>query len=121
MNPMAWVGRMGWTRGTSPCTLTLGGCGRKDASVGTAWHSMAWHGTARHRTPPGWQAPAGSAGREVPTELCFSSQLKEKERNKEGNETPARSDAELCQAEVGVLSISRPHPAPGLELYPTPQ
>lgn len=60
-------------------------------------------------------------GREVPTELCFSSQLKEKQRNKEGNETLVQSNAELCQAEVGMLSISCPHPALGLDLYPTPQ
>lgn len=90
------------------------------ARRGTAWHSTAWHSAAWHRTPPARQAPAGSAGREVPTELCFSSQLKEKERNKEGNETPVQSDAKLRQAEVGPLGISRPHLAPGLELHPTP-
>lgn len=68
----------------------------------------AWHGTAWHCTTPAWQAPAGSVGREVPTELCFSSQLKEKERNKEGNKTLVQSNAELCQVEVRMLSISSP-------------
>lgn len=109
-NPTAQAGRMGWNRSPAPMAL-----------YSITWRGIAPHGTVRPRMAPhAWQAPAGSAGREVPTELCFSSQLKEKERNKEGNETPVGSDTELCQAEVGALSTLSP-PSTGLELHPTPQ
>lgn len=72
-------------------------CQHGMAESGIVWHhkhSMAWHSVAWHRTPS--LAPAGSAGREVPTELCFSSQLKEKERNKEGNEMKCRCAWGCC-------------------------
>lgn len=80
------------------------------------WCGTAWHGTARHDMSPRVTAPhpaslAGSGRREVPTQLCFSSQLKEKERDKEGKESPVGSGS--ARRRWGSQRPG-PHPAAGL-------
>lgn len=121
------TGGMGRHIPALPAPLAPGGCRRKEASAGmaqhstawhcmaqygTAWHGTAWHTMARRSTAPSGQAPAGSARREASTELCFPSQLKEKERNKDQNKT-LWSDAEGWWERGGQRGVPLPpHPAP---------
>lgn len=82
------------------------------AQYGTAWHGTARHTMARRGTALSGQAPAGSARREASTKLCFPSQLKEKERNKERNKT-LWSDAEGWWEWGEQRGVPLPpHPAP---------